>query len=408
MTWFTENELEDVLSRNNYDIRESHNARWIDQKCTPDVLCIVADCIENYVQEHGNISFSSVDVWHDDYTVHNVENIFCKPGLNLQSSRNEYDKYFQQPMELLSVAGVLRKVKRGNRNFYSVNNPDILSFIAMRERNALSFLQIYIERVLTDSGLIDAFIDFFDRQTPEAYFSVKTTFEEFTKDNTPIRGNTECRRIFTKIINPLAFKNRARGTERGRLSVHPITYDMLMYNRDNFRDLYSGKPKDMTRSEYAERMGVSPNPSYYAYMAARAKRFLREFNNTYRGGRSEITVGPDVDSPAIHMHHIFPESRFPDISGHLENIIALTPTQHLTYAHPMGNTQVVDPAYQQICLLAKSSSIEENLSGPEDLIIYEFYRFAYVLSVGFSEDSFTEVEDMDFGGLITKINLQYV
>lgn len=407
MPWLTESDILTTLSERNFDIRESGNARWIDQKCTPDVLCIVSDCIENYVESHGNGLFSSVDIWHNDYTVQNVEQIFSKPGLNLQTSRNEYDKYFQQPMELLSYAGVLSKTKRGNRNFYSIANLEMLSFIAMRERNALTFLQIYIERVLSDSGLMEHFDEFYRLQTPEAYALLKRAFEDFTINNTPINGRTECRRIFTKIINPIAFKRRSLGTERGRISQHPITYDMLMYNRDNFRDLYAGKPKGMTRSEYAATIGVTPNQNYFVYMANRAKRFLRSFNDQYRNGHSEVMTGPDANSPAIHMHHIFPESRFPEISSYLENLIALTPTQHLSYAHPMGNTQVIDPGYQHICLMAKVTSVQENLSGPEDLIIYEFDKLLYVLSIGFSTDDFEEIEYLDFAGVVTKINLQY-
>lgn len=407
MPWLTEAEIMAALTERNYDIRVTGSARWIDQKCTPDVMCIVSDCIENYVAAHGNVVFTSADIWHDEYTVQNVEQIFSKPGLNLQTSRSEYDKYFQQPMELLSYAGVLQKTKRGNRNFYAVENTDLLSYIAMRERNALTFLQLYIEKVLADSDLMDTFEEFYRLQTPGAYVRLKQCFEDFTIENTPINGRTECRRIFTKIINPLAFKRRALGTELGRISQHPITYDMLMYNRDNFRDLYAGKPKGMTRSEYAETIGVTPNPNYYVYMANRAKRFLRKFNDQYRDGRPEVTTGLDTTSPAICMHHIFPEARYPEISAHLENLIALSPTQHYTCAHPMGNTHVVDPDYQQVCLLAKSASIQENMSGPEDLVIYEFERFLYVLAAGFSNDDFEEIEYMDFEGVVTKINLQY-
>ncbi|HPE39431.1 MAG TPA: restriction endonuclease [Bacillota bacterium] len=407
MPWLTEEDIVASFVGLSFDIGATHNGRWIDQKCTPDVLCIVADCIENYVAAHGNQPFSSVDVWHDEYTTTNVEQIFSKPGLTLGTSRNEYDKFFQQPMEMFAASGVLQKTKRGNRNFYAVCNADVLSYIAMRERNALSYVQLYIEKVLTDSGLMTAFADFFRLQTPEAYTMVKTQFENFTIANTPINGRTECRRIFTKVINPLAFKRRSTGTEKGRLSLHPITYDMLMYNRDNFRDLYSEKPKGMTRSEYAIQVGAAPNPNYYIYLANRAKRFLREFNDRYRNGRSEVMVGADTTSPAIHMHHIFPEARYPEISAYLENLIALSPTQHLSYAHPMGNTQTVDSEYQHICLVAKSSTIQENLNGPEDCIIYEFARFLFVLNVGFSTDEFEEVEDLDFEGVVTKINLKY-
>ena len=407
MAWFSETDLRAFLASRKLDIRQTHNARWIDQKCTPDVVCIVSDCIENYANEHGKCTFTSYDIWHSEYTIQNVEDIFRKPGLEEASSKSEYDKYFQQPMELLSSAGVLLKEKRGRKNTYSVANAELLSYIAMRERNALTFLQLYIEEALKQSGMMDAFDTFFSKQTTEAYDSLKKKFEDETIKHTPINGAVECRRIFTKVINPLAFKKKSLGTERGKISRHPITYDMLMYNRDNFRDLYSGKPKGMTRNEYAEKMGVKPNSTYYVYMSRKAKNFLRSYNNQHRAGLPEVTTGPDCLSPATEMHHIFPESQYPDIAAYLENIIALSPTQHRVYAHPMGNYHVVDPAYQQICLLAKTSMIQDNLSGPEELVIYEFPKLLYVLATGFSEESFEEIEELDFSGVITKINLQY-
>ena len=49
----TEIQLNEFLNSKNYDIRLTHNARWIDQKCTPDVVCIIADCIENYITERA-------------------------------------------------------------------------------------------------------------------------------------------------------------------------------------------------------------------------------------------------------------------------------------------------------------------------------------------------------------------
>ncbi len=49
--------------------------------------------------------------------------------------------------------------------------------------------------------------------------------------------------FFIKVLNPLAYFKNSCGTEKGRLSEQNITYDMLMYNRNNFRDIYSDKPK---------------------------------------------------------------------------------------------------------------------------------------------------------------------
>ena len=37
--------IQKFLDEHDYDIRKTHNGRWIDQKCTMDVVCLVSDCI---------------------------------------------------------------------------------------------------------------------------------------------------------------------------------------------------------------------------------------------------------------------------------------------------------------------------------------------------------------------------
>jgi hypothetical protein len=46
------NYLDKFLSKNDYDIRKRKNARWIDQKCTPDVLSIVSESIIEYISNN--------------------------------------------------------------------------------------------------------------------------------------------------------------------------------------------------------------------------------------------------------------------------------------------------------------------------------------------------------------------
>jgi hypothetical protein len=189
--WIKESYITDFLASRNYDVRVFGNARWIDQKCAADVVTIIADCISQYAEKQPNIVFASMDVWHSAYTVANVESIFKKPNPDEKNARNEYDKFFQQPMEMLAYAGVLRKVKKtekGGRNFYQIADAALLDFLAVRERNALIFLNAYITKVLTDSGLIEAFETFFDKQTKDAYRDVKEIFSRFTIANTKING----------------------------------------------------------------------------------------------------------------------------------------------------------------------------------------------------------------------------
>ena len=177
MNWLTEEQIIKFMNHYNYDIRISHNARWIDQKCTPDVLCIIADCILEFVNSNPDKEyFSSLDIWHNEYTVQNVESIFKKPNPDEQKARNEYDKFFQQPMELFSAAGILNKKKVGNRNYYKLWNKMLLEYISIREMNALKFLELYNTKVLKDSGIYNYFEDFLNNPTSSTYEKMKHEF----------------------------------------------------------------------------------------------------------------------------------------------------------------------------------------------------------------------------------------
>ena len=404
----TEREINEFLNAKNYDIRISHNARWIDQKCTPDVLCIVADCILNYIDTNGDIEFTSKDIWFSEYAIQNIHDIFRKVQVDSSSASNEYDKFFGQPIKLFAYAGILNEEKLGKGNKYNLHNRQVLEHISMRERSALQFLTKYIRKVITDSGLSNVFNAFFEEQTSQAYDHLKTTFFSFTVNNTAIGnrgsdGKLECGRIFTKVINVLAFSLNKRGTEKGRLSQHAITYDMLMYNRDNFRDIYAEKPKSISRKDYIAQHHFDINEAYYRYMSTRAKRRLKLYNDRFRGGLSEMSGDTEH---ATHIHHIFPAGEYPEISYYLENLIALTPNQHLNNAHPDGRTTAINRDYQHDCLIVKTDIIRENIEQAEE-VIYSFSDFLQVLFVGFNEEAFLEIEPNDYDGIKAKIELEY-
>jgi hypothetical protein len=182
---------------------------------------------------------------------------------------------------------------------------------------------------------------------------------------------------------------------------------MLMYNRDNFRDIYSVKPKELTRRQYAEQIGYKPSSGLNSYMSQKAKRLVRYFNDTFRDGRSEVFSERHNADLAVNIHHIFPEAEFPEICAYYENLIALTPTQHFSYAHPLGNTGRIDVQYQHVCLIAKVGVIKETLEDLNREQIYEFGRFMHVCFVGLDDEVFTQIADRDFGGAVTAINLAY-
>lgn len=391
--------LDDFLNSKDYDIRKTNNARWIDQKCTPDVVTIIADCILEYTSDDKNKDiFSSMDIWHNNYTVVNVEDIFKKPSPKSKAAKNEYDKFFQQPMEMLSYAGILTKIKKGNRNFYSIADKGLLQEIAFGERYALFFLVKYIEKVLRDSGIYSLFEEFFDKQDKNSYEKVKFGFRDFTIEYTPINNETEVFRIFTKVINPLAYDKSSYGTERGRLSKDIITYDMLMYNRDNFRDIYQSKPKGITRKEHE-----TPSPSrarFIQYQMDKAIKNVKRVNQYYNFGLSEVEGD---DNPATETHHIFPKTEFPEISYFEENLINLTPNQHRNQAHPLGNFSVVDKEFQKICLIAKLGTIKFSIEN--NLGVYDFNNFLVVTDTGYRTDIFSQIELYNYDEVIRKINL---
>lgn len=399
--------IQKFLDEHDYDIRKTHNGRWIDQKCTMDVVCLVSDCIVEYTSNKEDKSFTVNDIWYSDYTTENVQQIFSKPDPTEKAS-NEYDKYFGQPIKLLDAAGIIHGEKSGRGYIYTVVNQELLEYISFRERNSFNFLCLYIEKVLKDSGIHRLFEYFFRLQDKNSFKELKDGYTQFTINNTPINGATECGRIFTKVLNPLACKYKKCGTERGRISKDIITQDMILYNQRNWRDVLSEKPKEMTRVEYEITLPKPDEDYMTTYRINRAKRNLRRFNDLYRSGKTEVYDERHIADPATQMHHIFPASEYPTIADYLENLIALTPTQHFTYAHPNNNTQYIDRTYQYLCLISKTGTIRDNLLNKKhEPIIYDFYLYQTVLNTGLETEEFLEVSEMDFGGLLNRIEKYY-
>lgn len=400
----TTNLLEKFLNSHDYDIRKSRNGRWIDQKCTMDELCFVADCVVVYLQEGGKQPFQSPDIWHTEYAIENVQKLFSKPDPTDDSTIDEYNKFFRQPLKMLAAAGVLREDGRKNNTIqFSVENEAVLDYLSLRERNCFDFLCSYITKTLKDSGLWDAFESFFDEQTKEQYNNVKEVFRQFCWDYTPINNDAEPNRIFTKVLNPLAVLYRKKGTEKGHISKKIITLEDIKYNRTNFRD--KGKDKNVSRQQALHATRAQEN--VYDYNVEKAKRRLRKFNDEFNNGRSEITDAFAIGHKATHMHHIFPKNEFPSIADYVENLIALTAGQHLQKAHPAGNTQVIDRGYQYICLINKTDSIRQNLLDGIGEPLYDFGDFMLVLDTGLSTKYFESLPENDFAQVVSGIECNF-
>jgi hypothetical protein len=361
------------LNQFDLDIRKSGDARFMDQKCTPDVVCFIADCVINTVQ--SNQTFVVSDIWESQYFIKNTRAIFNKPWATDKKAQHEYDKFIQQPLKMLGYAQILEVKMIGRQNVYKIKNVEILDYIAQRERNTYNFLYCYFEKVLTDSGLWRYFIDFKKNpQTKESFNELKARYTRFIIGHTGINGEVEVHRIFPKIINVFAVENQLQGAEKGHISKYVFTFSDLMYNRKNWRDL--NKDKSITRQEAElQDIDLEQQEAYNAYYVQKAIAVIRKVH-------SESEVHDQWgNGEATQVHHIFPKADFPQIAHYIENLILLTATQHNTKAHPSNKTQQVNKDYQLTCLLAKSDSIENSLLRFGE----KYYRkesFVYVVNIG--------------------------
>lgn len=81
------NVINEYLSQFDLDIRKSNNARFVDQKCTPDIVCFMADCVMNMVATKP--IFVINDVWETQYFIQNTRVIFNKPWANDRKAYRE-------------------------------------------------------------------------------------------------------------------------------------------------------------------------------------------------------------------------------------------------------------------------------------------------------------------------------
>lgn len=377
-------EIRNYLNDLDLDVRKIGSARFMDQKCTPDVLCAVAECILEYTNDNENLSFTKDDIWHSDYANELIQESFTKPDLSEESVNSEYDKFFAQPMKLFAFCGILNETQKG-ANYYTINHRDFLLHISQQERNALDFLDTYLTKVMTDSGMMTFFEDFFEKQDRASLYILRDRLKKFYHTYTKVNNDYEPPRIFNKIINILAFKRKKRGTVRGTVSANTLTIDEIRYNRINWRDVK--KDKTISRQEYNLLVEgeIEKNVGYYKYQIEKAKCFVKDIEKVSEIHRFE-------NYPGSQAHHIFMASEFPEIADCPENIICITPNQHFYRAHPDNHTQVIDRDYQLVCLLCKLDSIEINFrSGKDD---YSLADFANVLNIGLGTDVFNA--QMDF------------
>lgn len=363
MTTDLKNGIKEHLSKLDLDIRNKSQgySRFMDQKVTPDVLQFLAECILNHINNSSKKDFTVRGILDSSYFRKNVTRNFGKPSPDDKRTNSEYDKFVSQPIQVLLYAKILNGKTKNRAVEYEVANLNLLHYIATHPQNAYYFLYQYISKVLIDSGFYGNFEKYRDTYlmgtlTKSEFGDLKEKFISFIIGNTNIRGETEVKRIFPKILNIFAAENRLPGTIRGFMSKYPFLPSDLIYNRTNFRDI--NKYKGISRQEAEDSSNAirSASDNDLDYRVARAKTRVKQLHPT-----SEIKDQWRVGD-ATQVHHIFPKNEFPQISDRLENLIRLTPTQHNTKAHPGNSTHKVDKDYQCMCLIEKSHSIEKSIN----------------------------------------------
>lgn len=401
----TPNLVSQFLNEHNYDIRVTRNGRWIDQKCAFDTVSFVADCVMNYLGNGGEEPFESPAIWREEYSIQNVMSLFGKPNPTKDSAKDEYNKFFRQPLKMFAAAGVMTECRKGSAIEFSVVNKDILSYIARRDRNSFDFICLYVEKTLKDSGMWDDFASFFDEQTKERYETLKDDFAQFCKKNTPINTSVEAGRIFNKVLNQLACKYHKRGTERGHMSKNIITFDKVVYNKVNWYDNLTSKDKNVARSDYTP--GKVKSSANYQYQVNKAIKYMKKYYKEHKHNDPEVRDRYFSPGKCSAIHHIFPKSVFPQIAMKYENLIGLTSAQHMQEAHPNGNTQKINRDFQYQCLIVKADNIRQNIEGDGTPVIYDFDEFMNVLDIGLNTNMFSGMPDGDFDAVLSGIAMNY-
>lgn len=352
--------------------------RFMDQKCTPDVLASCANWVLSLPEAVRDQGFTKKTIWTSRAFDYDVKVEFSKPEAHEETAQSEFDKVISQPLKTLAYAGLLKDKKVGTTIEFSVANREFIELISHGPRKARIFLCAYLECVLKQSGIFYRFEAYFDStQTQADYLELRDSFEKFILNQTFINGKIEIRRIFPKVLNPLAHQLGLPGAQRGRVSKAPIMTSELLYNQENFRDK-GRKRKGLTRQQAFLQNQNSEN------ISNESMQRVMDAVRTRHSYRSELN-DEFSDGHAAQVHHIFPRSSHPELKNIRENLILLTPTQHNSKAHPRNNTTAVDFDYQIECLLAKTTSVEQSTQSCGGDGFYDLSRLIAVINVGYSD-----------------------
>lgn len=349
-----------------------------EQKTTPDLLWCVAHVVLDLISENPLRIFSDKEVRSSPIFDSLMIDYFAKAPQH--SAENEYNKLSSYQLGVLEFAGILKLVDQRPKK-YQVSHIEALEYIAVNDWNASRFITEYTVKFIYDNNLNGIFETYKNNPNQINYLQVKEAYWEWAKLHTNIRGTDRRHtyRVFNKIFNIYCYKNRLPGEDATNLTLGPCPYSFLLYKRVNFRDV--DKPQGMTREEYQKSLlSEVENLGVVETLLAKAKDSVR----AYHENNSEI-IDPAygyLPDQGIHVHHILPRHSYPQFSLMKENLISLTPGQHLSSAHIRGNTDSINPQFQIICLKSKFNKIKLSLEKEDGF--YELSRFIAILNCLFN------------------------
>lgn len=368
-----------------------------EQKTTPDLLWCVAHVILDVTKNNRALIFSDKDIRQSPVFNSLMQDYFSKPPQ--EEAENEYNKVSSYQLDVLTFAGTLESVGRRPKK-YRVNNLAILEYIAINDLNASRFLSEYTEKFLRDNGLWTVFDTYRQNPNQSNHLLAKEAYWNWARVNTAVKGDDRRHtyRVFNKIFNVFCYKYRVPGEDASNITTGPCPYSFLIYNRTNFRD--ENMPSGMTRQQYRDEvLSEIDQEGVVETLLQKVKDTIKE----KYGNDSEIKEERFGYLPngGVHVHHILPRHSFPQFSLSRENLIALTPGQHLSFAHIEANTRTISPQFQIVCLRKKFEHLKQSLTHGETF--YDLSEFVRVLNTcfgwGLSEDSVVEDIEARFSAL---------
>ena len=349
-----------------------------EQKTTPDLLWCVAHVILDLTKEDANRVFSDDDVRESSVFNSLMQDYFSKPPQ--EEAENEYNKVSSYQLGVLSFAGILDQTGARPKR-YRVNVMEALEYIAVNDFNATRFLGEYTEKFIQDNGLSDVFENYRRNPNQDNHLHAKEAYWNWARAHTAIKGDDRKHtyRVFNKMFNVFCYKNRLPGEDASNITLGACPYTFLIYNRENFRD--KDMPTGMTRQQYYnEVLSEIDEEGVVETLLQKAKDAVK----LKHGNNSEIQ-DPGLGylpNGGIHVHHILPRHSYSQFSLTKENLISLTPGQHLSRAHIEANTRTINQEFQIICLKKKFEHIRASLDAGDNF--YDLKEFIKILNTCFN------------------------